>query len=254
MLLAIDVGNTNIHMGIFDGESLRATWRMASDSQRMSDEYAGLLMPLFAARGLSLKDITEVVLVSSVPPLVTTLSELSRAYIGLDPLVIGAGIKTNMRILYDSPRDVGPDRIADAVAAYRLYGGPVIVVDLGTATVFDAISKEGDYLGGAIAPGIGIAADALFQRTSLLRRIELVAPKEAIGRNTTNAVQSGLVYGYVGLIEGVVARFQRELGGGARVVATGGQARVIAKEAPSVDVIEPNLTLMGLRILHELNK
>ena len=254
MLLAVDIGNTNITLGVFDGDKLLASWRLFTDVDKMADEYAALLLNLLSHQGLAVSDIKDAALCSGVPPLVPVFQEVCRRYFGISALVVGAGIKTGVRILYEDPRQVGPDRVVDAVAAFRLYGGPVIVVDFGTGTVFDAISKDGDYLGGAIAPGIRIAADALFQRTAVLPRIELVAPKQAIGRNTVSSMQSGIVFGYVGLIEGLVARFRKELGEPAKVVATGGLAEIIAKEAPIIDIVDPNLTLVGLRIIHELNR
>jgi len=254
MLLAIDIGNTNITAGVFEGDRLRATWRIATDVHRTGDEYGVLFLNWLPREGLAPADVTDAVLCSGVPPLVGTFNEMCRRYFGIAPLVVEACIKTGVRILYDNPREVGADRVADAVAAHRLYGGPVIVVDFGTGTVFDAISKDGDYLGGAIAPGIAIAAEALFERAAKLPRIELVRPKHAIGRNTVQSMQSGLVFGYVGLIEGLVARFKQEMGGTARVVATGGLAEVIARETSVVDVVDLNLTLEGLRLVYELNR
>ncbi|MBI4301823.1 MAG: type III pantothenate kinase [Chloroflexi bacterium] len=254
MLLAIDIGNTNVTLGAFDGAVLRATWRMATDVHKMPDEYAVLLLNFLQGRDLDPSQIKDTIMCSSVPPLVTTFNELNQQYFGITPLVVGSGLKTGIRILYDNPREVGADRVTDAVAAYRLYGGPVIVVDCGTATVFDAISRDGDYLGGAIAPGIVIAAEALFERAARLPRIELMRPKQAIGRNTVASIQSGIIYGYVGLVEGLVARFQKEMGGGVRVVATGGLAEVIAREIPVIEIVNPNLTLEGLRFIHELNR
>ena len=177
-----------------------------------------------------------------------------KRYFKATPLVVGSGVRTGMRILYDNPRDVGADRVTDAVAALRLYGAPLIIVDCGTATVFDAISKEGDYLGGAIAPGIGIAAEALFQRASKLYRVDLETPKTAIGKNPVHSMQSGIMLGFVGLVEGIVERFQRELGGSAHVIATGGYAPVIAKETPVIEVVNANLTLVGLHMIHEMNR
>jgi type III pantothenate kinase len=179
---------------------------------------------------------------------------LTRRYFGTVPLVVGSGVRTGLRILYDNPRDVGADRVIDAVAAIKLYGPPLIVVDCGTATVFDAISREGDYLGGAIAPGIGIAAEALFQRASKLYHVELEKPKQAIGKNNVHALQSGIMFGYLGLVEGIVERFQRELGGGAKVIGTGGYAPIIARETTVIDAVNINLTLTGLRLIHELNR
>ena len=254
MLLAIDIGNTNTTLGVFDGEELRATWHIATGIHRMVDEYAALLLNLLHHRGLDASDIKEVALCSVVPPLIATFEELSQRYFGVSPLVVGAGVKTGVRIRMDNPREVGADRIVNAVAAHHLYGGPVIIADLGTATTFDTVSEEGDYLGGAIAPGIVTAAEALFIRAAMLPRVELVHPKHAIGTNTIAAMQSGIIFGYVGLIEGIVSRIQQELGGKAKVVATGGYAELLAKETAVIDIVNPNLTLIGLRLICQMNR
>ncbi len=254
MLLAVDVGNTNVTLGVFHNEHLRATWRLAPDVSRLADEYAVLMLNLLANEGLGREDVDAAVMCSGVPDLEVTFVDVCRRYFGVRPLLVGAGVKTGLRILYDSPRDVGPDRVADAVAAIQLYGAPVIVVDLGTGTVFDAISKDGDYVGGAIAPGLGIAAEALFQRAAKLHRVELARPKAAIGQSTVAAVQSGVIYGYVGLVEGIVARFKRDLGQEAKVVGTGGWAELIAPETSAIDVVDLELTLKGLRIIYDLNQ
>lgn len=254
MLLAIDIGNTNVTLGIFQEEELLATWRLASDPNKMPDEYAVMLINLITRQGIDLAAIQDAVMCSSVPQLVVTFDELCQRYFSVKPLTVGAGVKTGIRVLYDNPREVGADRVTDAVAAFRTYGGPVIIVDCGTATVFDAVSAEGDYLGGAIAPGILLAMDALVSHTSMLRRIELVAPKQAIGRNTVHSMQSGIIFGYVGLVEALVTRFKAELGSEAKVVGTGGLAEIIAKETSAFDVVDPNLTLTGLRFIHELNR
>ena len=253
MLLVIDIGNTNIVVGVYQGQELVAHWRIATDRHRMADEYAMILLNLFAHNGLSQGDITGVVISSVVPPLTPTFEELTERYFGLAPLVVRAGVKTGVRILYDNPKEVGADRIVNAMAAYRLYGGPCIVIDFGTATTFDVISADGDYLGGAIAPGIRISAEALYERTSALPRISLVRPAEASGRNTIASMQSGLIFGYVGLIEGLIQRIKQELGP-ARVVATGGLAEIIAKETPLIELVDQKLTIYGLLLLHELNK
>ena len=253
MLLAIDIGNTNISLGVFDGDHLKATWRLASDPRRLADEYSLLLASILPLKGVQASDVTSACMCSGVPTLTSTFEEACCGYFGVTPLTVTAGVKTGVSILYDSPRDVGADRIVDAAAAYRLYGGPVIIVDFGTGTVFDAVSDAGEYLGGAIAPGINVAAEALFLNTSMLRRVDLVPPKSAIGRNTVAALQSGLVLGYVGLVEGMVARFKIELGQESSVVATGGLAEVIARETEVFDDINPHLTLMGLRMIHEMN-
>ena len=254
MLLAVDIGNTDTTVGVFEGEELRATWHMATDIHRMADEYATLLLNLLHHQGLDTSDIKEIALCNVVPSLTAIFVELFERYFHISPLVIGAGVKTGVRIRMDNPREVGPDRIINAAAAHSLYGGPVIITDLGTATTFDAISKEGDYLGGAIAPGIITSAEALFTQAAMLPRIELTPPKRAIGTSTIAAMQSGIIFGYVGLIEGMVARIQQELGGKAKVVATGGYAELIAKETAIIDVVNPNLTLIGLRLIHLMNK
>ena len=249
MLLAIDIGNTNITLGVFDGDALSATWRLSTERSKTSDEYSATLMQMLQLRDMATQQIDAVALCSVVPPLTPTFVDLCKTHFGVEPLVVGAGTKTGVRILYDNPRDVGADRIVDAAAALRLYGGPVIVVDIGTATVFDAVTANGDYLGGAIAPGMVIASDALFSSTSQLRRVELVAPATAIGRNTIHAIQSGVVLGYADLVRGMVARFDAELGGGAKVVATGGLAHILEAEAGVFDDINPDLTLMGLMLI-----
>jgi len=254
VLLVIDIGNTDTTLGVFEGEELRATWHMATSIPRMVDEYAALLLNLLHHRGLDASDIKEVALCSVVPPLIATFDELCQRYFHISPLVVGAGVKTGVRIRMDNPREVGADRIANAAAAHHLYGGPIIITDLGTATTFDTISKEGDYLGGAIAPGIVTAAEALFMRAAMLPRVELVHPKHAIGTNTIAAMQSGIVFGYVGLIEGMVVRIQQELGEKAKVVATGGCAELIAKETSVIDIVNLDLTLIGLRLIYLMNK
>ena len=253
MLLVIDIGNTNIALGVFEGPHLKDTWRLYTDPRRLPDEYGLLLSSILPLKGVNPDDITCACLCSVAPPLTPTFEEVCKNYFKATPLTVSAGVKTGVRILYDSPRDVGADRIVDAVAAFRLYGGPVIIVDFGTGTVFDAVSHDGDYLGGAISPGINVAAEALFLSTSQLRRVELTPPKSAIGRNTVASLQSGLLLGYVGLVEGMVARFKKEIGHDARVVATGGLAEVIAKETKVFDAINPDLTLIGLRMVYEMN-
>ena len=253
MLLAIDVGNTNVTLGVFDGQDLKSTWRVATDPRRLADEYGLLISSILPLKGVSTHDITGVCLCSVAPTLTSVFEEMCKSYFNVVPLVVSTGVKTGVPILYDNPRDVGADRIADAVAALQLYGGPTIVVDFGTGTVFDAISKDGEYLGGAIAPGINVAAEALFLNTSQLRRVDLTAPKSAIGRSTVASLQSGLVLGYVGLVEGMVGRFKAEVGEQAWVVATGGLAEIMAKETKVFDAINPDLTLIGLRAIYDLN-
>ena len=254
MLLAIDVGNTNIVVGVFEGEKLRSTWNIATDLNKTADEYAVLFLNLLPRDGLSFADIDDTVISCVVPPLEPVIEELSGRYIKTPPLMIRPGVKTGVRIGIDNPREVGADRVVNAAAAHRLYGGPLIVIDFGTATTLDAVSEDGEYLGGAIAPGIGIAAEALFQRASKLPRIELIPPEHAIGRNTVTAMQSGVMFGYVGLIENLVSRIRRELDGQVKVVATGGLANVIAKETGVIDEVNSNLTLIGLRFIYEMNR
>jgi type III pantothenate kinase len=254
MLLAVDIGNTNITLGVFEGEEIRAFWRMASEVNKMADEYAALLINLLYYQNLEMSDVNEVSLCSVVPPLTTTFVELSERYFHTTPLVVGAGVRTGVRIRMDNPREVGADRIADAAAAHRLYSGPVIIIDLGTATTFGIVSKEGDYIGGIIATGIATAAEALFSRTAQLPRVELTPPKHVIGTNTVAAIQSGIIYGYASLVEGMIARIHKELGEKALVVATGGHAGLIAKETKAIDVVNLDLTLIGLRLIYEMNK
>ncbi len=254
MLVAVDIGNTSTKLGIFEGEELRTTWHIATVMNRMADEYATILLSLLRHHGLEVSDVKEVAMCSVVPPLISTFNELFQRYFHISPLLVGAGVKTGVRIRTDNPREVGADRIVGAAAAHRLYGGPVIVTDLGTATTFDAVSKEGDFLGGAIAPGILISGEALTTRTAQLPRIDLARPKQAIGTNTIAAMQSGIVFGYVGLIEGIVARIQKELGGNAKVVATGGYAELMARETSVINIVNLNLTLIGLRLIYQMNK
>ncbi len=254
MLLAIDIGNTNVTIGVFDGDDLRTTFRFATDTRKMPDEYAVTINQLLPLQGMSLSDIDAVALCSVVPPLTPSFVDLARTYFDVEPLEVGSGTRTGIRVRYDAPRDVGADRVVDAAAAFKMFGGPVIVVDVGTATVFDAVNDQGDYLGGAIAPGISIAADSLFHSTAMLRRVELAPPPTAIGRNTIHALQAGLVLGYSELVKGMVGRFKSELGEHARVIATGGLADVVASEAGVFDSVDPNLTLTGLRIVFDMNK
>ncbi|MCX7912534.1 MAG: type III pantothenate kinase [Dehalococcoidales bacterium] len=254
MLLAVDIGNTNITLGVFDGDRLHTTYRLATHVNQMPDEYAVLILSLLRHSNIDASAITEGAISCVVPPLVTTFNELFRKYFNITPLVIGPGVRTGVRIRYDNPRELGSDRLSNAAAALSLYRPPIIVVAMGTATAFDTISKEGDYLGGAVAPGIGISAEALFSRTAALPRVALVRPKKAIGSNTVNAMQSGLIFGYAGLVDGVVRRIQEELGEKAKVVATGGYAPVVVQETTTIEEVNPNLTLIGIRVIHSLNR
>ena len=254
MLLAVDIGNSMVNVGAFDGEHLVANLRVSTDARRSPDEYGLILRNLLELNGIDPSVVTDVCMCSVVPPLTGVFEELIQTYFSVKPLTVTAGVRTGLQISYDNPRDVGADRIVDAVAAIELYGPPVIIVDFGTATVFDAVSRDGVYLGGAIAPGINVAAEALFLNTSQLRRVELVAPELAIGQNTTAALQSGLVLGYAGLVTGLVNRFKKELGADAKVVGTGGLAGIISTVADVFDTINQDLTLIGLRMVYAKNR
>ena len=254
MLLGIDIGNSMVTLGVFDDERLVTIVRLASDTRRLDDEYGLLMTNLLNLNGIETSQIDDICMCSVVPPLTSIFEQVCRNYFGVNPLTVTAGVRTGLQITYDNPRDVGSDRIVDAVAAIQLYGPPVIIVDFGTATVFDAVSRDGVYLGGAIAPGINVAAEALFLNTSQLRRVELTAPNSAIGQNTPAALQSGLVFGYAGLVDGIVARFKEELGQDAKVIGTGGLTEIISKETNIFDAINPELTLVGLRLVYEMNQ
>jgi type III pantothenate kinase len=254
MLLCIDIGNTNITLGLYEGAALGPRWRLATEHERMPDEFGLQITGLLALAGKSPADIKGIAMASVVPPLTGRWIETCRVYLKNDPLVIDAGVRTGVKIRYEDPRAVGADRIVDAAAAYRLYGGPACIVDFGTATTFDGISAEGEYLGGAIAPGIGIAAQALFQRTAKLPRVDISKPPAAIGRNTVHAIQSGLLFGYVGLVEGMVGRFRAELGDAMKVIGTGGEVDLIARETKAIEILAPWLTLDGLRMIYEMNQ
>lgn len=254
MLLCIDIGNTNITLGVYQGDNLITKWRLSTVHDKMPDEYGIQLLQLLEHAKIPSNQIYDVVMASVVPPLTTTWKTLCNIYLNIDPLNIEAGVRTGVNNLYHEPHAVGADRIVNAAAAFRLYGGPACIVDFGTATTFDAISKTGDYLGGAIAPGIGIAAEALFLRTAKLPRVDLAKPPAAIGRNTVHSMQSGLLYGYVGLVEGMISRFKKELGENTKVIATGGLAEIVANETRMIEIIAPWLTLEGLKRIYELNR
>lgn len=253
MLLVIDVGNTNIVLGIFKGKELMDQWRVSTNRLRTTDEYGVLIRNLFYLNGVNSDEIDAIIISSVVPPVMPTLERMCQRYFGLTPLVIGPGVKTGMDIKYDNPREVGADRIVNAVAAYEKFGGPVIIIDFGTATTFCAVDKKGTYLGGAICPGIGISTDALVQRTAKLPRIEVVRTDKVICRNTVESMQAGVFYGFVGQVDGIVARMRKELGCKAKVVATGGLAVIVAPATDAIDVVEPMLTLEGLRIIYDRN-
>lgn len=254
MILAIDVGNTNTVVGVFRGDQLLVDYRLSTDRGRTADEYAMMLMELLEFSGLSRDEIGGIIISSVVPPLITVFERMCRKYFGREPLIVGPGVKTSMQIRYENPKEVGADRIVNAVAAYELYGGPLIIVDFGTATTFCAISESGEYLGGAIAPGIMISAEALYARAARLPRVELVKPQSIIGRTTVASMQSGIVYGFVGQVDEIVRRMKDELNGNPKVVATGGLAEMISGESSQIQIVNPFLTLQGLRIVWERNQ
>ena len=260
MLLAIDVGNTNIVIGVFEGARLTQSWRLATLRERTADEIGILVTHLFANTGVPLDRVSGIILSSVVPPLTRTMEEMAERYFGHTPLTVDPGTNTGMPVLYSPPSDVGADRVVNGVAAYEAYGratqSPVIVVDFGTATTFDAISGAGEYLGGVICPGIGISADALFQKAARLPRVDVRKPPAVIGDTTVTSMQSGLFFGYVSMVDGIVTRMRAELDRGKRsaCIATGGMADIIASETTVIERVDPDLTLQGLRLIWERNK
>jgi type III pantothenate kinase len=254
VLLTIDAGNTNTVLGVHDDAALRAHWRLTTRREQTADEYGILVRNLFQASAIDPKTIDGVALASVVPPLTSVLVALARQYLGHEPLVVEPGVRTGMPILYEPPGDVGADRIVNGVAAFAAYGGPVVVVDFGTATTFDVVTKKGEYLGGVICPGIGISADALFQRAARLPRVDVRNPGRVVGRSTVGSIQAGLYFGYAAMVEGILTRIRAELGEPIRIVATGGLAETLAAEIPSIEAVDPVLTLTGLRLIWERNR
>ena len=254
MLLALDLGNTNLTIGLFNKDKLDATWRLSSDHQRTKDEYGLQISALLVNKNLTPDDLSGIILSSVVPPITNWIVQACKSYLNISPMIVSPELKLNIEVLYDDPGAVGADRIADAVAAEEFFGSPACVIDFGTATTFNAIAAGGKYLGGAILPGISTAADSLVSRTAKLPAVELNAPPSVIGRNTRHAMQAGLIFGYVALVEGMVRRFREELGEKMNVIATGGHVEKISSHTQLIDHVEPWLTLKGLKIIWELNK
>ena len=254
MLLAVDVGNTQTALGLYDGERLVESWRVATEADRTGDEIAALVVRLLELRDLGFDDVTDVALCSAVPLLVRAYQEVAERYAEAPLMVLGPGVKTGIPILYDDPREVGPDRIANAVAARERHGAPCIVVDFGTSTNFDAVSSAGEYVGGVLAPGIEISMDALFLRAARLTRVDFAEPRTVIGKTTVSALQSGLVYGFAGQVDGIVRRMRLELGDTAQAVATGGLADLIAPHSETIERVDPLLTLEGVRLVWGRNR
>ena len=254
MILVFDVGNTNMVIGVYEGEELLTHWRLRTDTLRTADEYGMSLHSLFDYHQLDMKKIKAVVISSVVPTLMMELNRMSERYFGCKPLVVGPGTRSGLAIRYDNPREVGADRVVNAVAAYEKYGGPLIILDFGTATTFCVVNEMGEYLGGAIAPGIWISTEALVSRAAKLPRVELIKPKTMIGKNTVTSMQIGIMYGFVGQVEGIIHRMKAEVGGNPKVIATGGLASIIASETDTINVVDEFLTLDGLRIIYEINR
>ncbi len=254
MVLVVDVGNTHIVLGVFEDKKLLASWRLGTNKERTSDELGMLILGLFNHEKLSINKVEAVVVASVVPPIMYTLEHAIKKYINTQPMIIGPGTKTGINIRCQNPKEVGADRIVNAVAGFELYGGPLIIVDMGTATTFCAISERGEYLGGVICPGIKISAEALYQKAAKLPRIDLVKPESVIGKNTVSSMQSGVFYGYVGQVDYIVNRIKKEMNEkNIRVIATGGLSRLIAEESIAINDVNPTLTLEGLRLIYERN-
>lgn len=254
MIFVIDVGNTNIVLGVYNGEELTYHWRIATSREKTEDEFGMTIKDLFSHQGLSFHDINGIIISSVVPPIMFSLEKMCRKYFNIDPIVIGPGIKTGLNIKYENPREVGADRIVNAVAAIEEYGSPLVIVDFGTATTFCYINEEKQYMGGAIAPGIGISTEALYTKASKLPRIEIAKPPHVVGKNTVNAMQAGIFYGYVGQVDEIVRRMKEQGNANPTVIATGGLATLIGEESRTIDVVDPLLTLKGLKLIYSKNQ
>ncbi|MFE5324436.1 type III pantothenate kinase [Paenibacillus sp. NPDC056579] len=254
MILVVDVGNTNIVLGLYEERQLLHHWRLSTNRSSTTDEYGMMIYNLFQHAGIELDQVEGVIISSVVPPLMFVLEQLCSKYLKKSPLVVGPGIKTGLNVRYENPREVGADRIVNAVAAIELYGAPCIIVDFGTATTFDYIDESGQYVGGAVAPGIGISTEALYQRAAKLPRIELVKPKSVVGRNTVASMQAGIIYGFAGQVDGIVGRIREEHSKNAKVIATGEMAQLIASESRTIETVNPLLTLQGLQMVYERNQ
>lgn len=253
MIFVLDVGNTNIVLGVYNKNELKYHWRVETNRHKTDDEYAMVIKSLFEHVGIEFKDINGIIISTVVPPIMYTLERMCNKYFHVKPLVVGPGIKTGLDIKYENPREVGADRIVNAVAGIHEYGNPLIIVDFGTATTFCYINEEGQYLGGAIAPGIGISAEALYSKAAKLPRIEIARTEDVVGKNTVAAMQAGIVYGYVGQVEGIVTRMKEKSKKDPTVIATGGHANLIASESNIIDIVDPFLTLKGLQLIYKRN-
>lgn len=253
MILVLDVGNTNIVLGVYEKDELKHYWRIATNRNSTEDEYGLLIKSLFEHEGTSCQDIKGIIISSVVPPIMNALERMCTKYFGIEPLIVGPGIKTGLNIKYENPKEVGADRIVNAVAAIHAYGSPLIIIDFGTATTYCFIDEQGRYMGGAIAPGINISTEALYTKAAKLPRIEIVPPSNIVGKNTIEAMQSGIIYGYVGQVEGIVSRMKAQAKKQSKVIATGGLANLIAQEAKIIDIVDPLLTLKGLHLIYKRN-